>query len=94
MRSRSLPETSSDFSFKMRPSCRTLSNALEISKMGLVSTLFGIAMKQRLLLGYAFEIPAVTAVRENSGPSLSSGSTQLTLKWEKIAKSSEKSNDH
>ena len=32
MRSRSLPETPFDFSLKMRPSCQTLSNALEISK--------------------------------------------------------------
>ena len=32
MRSRSLPETPFGFSVKMRPSCQTLSNALEISK--------------------------------------------------------------
>ena len=32
MRSRSLPETPCDFNLKMRPSCQTSSNALEISK--------------------------------------------------------------
>ena len=61
--------------------------------MRLVPTFFRIATKQQLLGGYACEIPScychVRIFSARSEP----GSTQLTLKWEKMTKSSEKNNE-
>ena len=54
--------------------------------MGLVPTFFGIATKQRLLLGYAGEIPSVTKSKSdaNSGD----------LKRENMTKSPRKEKNH
>ena len=50
--------------------------------------------KKLLLLDTLVKFPSVTARSGNSAPGLSSWSTQLILKWEKMTKSSDKNNDH
>ena len=61
---------------------------------GLVPTFFGITTKQRLLLGYACEIPHCDCRARTFSAKSELRVTQLTLKWEKMTKSSERSNDH
>ena len=64
-----------------------------ISLMGLVSTFFGITSKQRLLPGYAGEIPTVTTARKTSTlPEIDADSGDLQR--EKVTKSSEKEKGH
>ena len=62
--------------------------------MGLVPTFFGIATKQRLLLGYANEIPSITAVRKISARSVKFYAKSGDLKREKMTKSLRKEKDH
>ena len=57
--------------------------------MRLVPTFFERTTKQRLLLVDACEIPRCYCRTRNSAPRLRSGSTQLTLNWERMTKSSE-----